>query len=822
MDRLLQDIRFGLRLLWRDRGFALTTLLTLAVCIGANTTIFAVVNAVLLRPLPVPEPGQLVHIYNSYPRAGIERSTNGVPDYYDRLRDVDVFEELALYNTRGVTIGIEGDPQRLTGMIARPSLLRMLRVQPIRGRIFSEDEGEEGHTGRVVLTYDLWQQLYAGRDSAVGEDLRIDGNPHTIVGVLPKGFYFVDPDVKLWMPVAFSADEKSDDSRHSNDWSMVGRLKAGRTVVQAQQQLDALNARNMERFPHFKEILTNAGFYTVATSLQDELVRNVRGTLFLLWGGVLFVLLIGVVNITNLVLVRSSMRMKELATRHALGASLGTLTRQLTTETVLLTIVGGVLGLLVGYWGLAMLTTLGAANMPRGTEIRMDAAVVAFTLALALAVGVLVSLVPVFNLRQANLSQAFREETRSGTSGRATRLLRRGLVASQVAFAFMLLIGAGLLLASFQRVLAIEPGFEPRGVLTARIALPSSRYAGAPELRTFADRLLEGARSVPFVRHAGLTSSIPFGDDYSDSVIIAEGYQMAPGESLISPHRIGASDGYFEAMEIDARAGRLYSASDSATAPAVVIVDERLARKFWGSANPVGRRMFQPDNIKDLTKPGPNARWYTVVGVVAEVRISGLVAREDRIGAYYFPLAQQPARNLVLTVKTAADPTTLVTAIRHQLGLIDPELPLYSVRTMQERMDSSLVDRRTPMMLALLFSAIALLLAAIGIYGVLAYQVSQRTREIGIRMALGSDRSGIFRLVLGEGIVLLEVGLALGVGGAFAIRRAIETQLYGVGGMDPIVLLSVGVVLGLVALVACIVPARRASKIEPILALAER
>jgi predicted permease len=386
----------------------------------------------------------------------------------------------------------------------------------------------------------------------------------------------------------------------------------------------------------------------------------------------------------------------------------------------------------------------------------------------------------------------------------------------------MLLIGAGLLLASFQRVLAIEPGFEPRGVLTARIALPNSRYAGAPELRTFADRLLEGVRSVPFVRHAGLTSSIPFGDDYSDSVIIAEGYQMAPGESLISPHRIGASDGYFEAMEIDARAGRLFSASDSATAPAVVIVDERLARKFWGSANPVGRRMFQPDNIKDLTKPGPNARWYTVVGVVAEVRISGLVAREDRIGAYYFPLAQQPARNLVLTVKTAADPTTLVTAIRHQLGLIDPELPLYSVRTMQERMDSSLVDRRTPMMLALLFAAIALLLAAIGIYGVLAYQVSQRTREIGIRMALGSDRSGIFRLVLGEGIVLLAVGLALGVGGAFAIRRAIETQLYGVGGMDPIVLLSVGVVLGLVALVACIVPARRASKIEPILALAER
>jgi putative ABC transport system permease protein len=822
MDRLLQDLRFGLRLLWKDRAFALTTLLTLAVCIGANSAIFAVVNAVLLRPLPVPEPDRLVRIYNSYPRAGVERAANGVPDYYDRLRELDVFEEQALYNTRGVTIGIEGDPQRITAMLARPSLLRMLRVQPMRGRVFREEEGEIGSNRRTILTYALWQQLYAGRDSVIGSELRINGDAHTIVGVLPADFQFLDPEVKLWLPIAFNAEEKSDDSRHSNNWSMVGRLKPGATVQQAQQQLDALNARNLERFPHFKEILTNAGFHTVATSLQNDLVRGVRNTLFLLWGGVLFVLLIGAVNITNLVLVRSSARMKELATRHALGAGLSTLTRQLITETVLLTILGGGLGLLAGYWGLSMLTGLGTADMPRRSEIRMDLAVVVFTIGLALVVGLLIGLVPVLSMRHMNLSQAFREESRSGTTGRTARLVRRALVASQVAFALMLLIGAGLLLASFQRVLSIDPGFTPANVLTARVAPPASRYAGSPELRTFSARLLERVRALPGVQHAGLTSSIPFGGDYSDSVILAEGYQMAPGESLISPYRIRASPGYFESMGIRPLAGRLFNEGDSDNMPKVVIVDQKLARRFWGNANPVGRRMFQPDDAKDITKPGPNARWSTVVGVVPEIRISGLVSTDDRVGAYYFPLAQETPRAMTLTVKAAADPASLTPAIRRELASIDPEMPLYGVLSMQQRVDQSLVDRRTPMMLALMFAGVALFLASIGIYGVLAYQVSQRTREIGIRMALGSDAARIFKLVVGEGLVLLGVGFLFGLAGAVAIRGAMTTQLYGVSALDPTVILSVTFLLGLVALVACVVPARRASRIDPTVALSEQ
>jgi predicted permease len=821
MERFFQDVRFAARLLFKDRAFTVTTLLTLALCIGANATIFAVVNAVLLRPLGVPEPDRLVLVHNSYPRAGVERASNGVPDYFDRRREVEAFEELALYNSAGLTIGIEGDPQRLRGMFATPSLLRMLGVRPIHGRIFTDAEGEEGADHKAVLTYAFWQQLYAGRPDAVGQQIRISGEPYEIVGVLPREFEFLDPEVKLWLPLSFSVQEKSDDARHSNNWSMVGRLRPGTTVMQAQQQIDALNARNLERFPQLKEILINAGFHTVATPLQADLVRGVRPTLYLLWGGVLLVLLIGVVNMTNLVLVRSSGRAKELATRHALGAGLARISRQLLTETVLLTVAGGALGIAIGSWGVTALVGLGLDRLPRGHEVGIDGVVIAFTLGLSLIVGVVVGVVPVLNLRQINLSQAFREESRSGTAGRGARALRRVLVAGQVGLAFMLLIGAGLLLASFQRVLAISPGFEPSNVLTARVAAPGSRYADDASLRTFASRFLEKVRAVPGVQQAGLTSNLPFGGDYSDSVILAEGYKMAPGESLISPFQIRVSPGYFESMGIKLRSGRFFSNSDTEQSAKVVIVDERLARRFWPGQDPVGRRMFKPESPEDFTKPGARVRWFNVVGVVSEIRISGYIETEDRVGAYYFPVSQDPPRYLTLTVRTAGDPSALTPAIRRELAAIDRELPLYGVLTMDQRLSESLVDRRTPMMLAATFAAVALFLAAIGIYGVLAYQVSQRTREIGIRMALGSDARRIFRLVLSEGAVLLGAGLTLGLAGAFLVRRAMQSQLYGVGAMDPVVLSVVAGLLALVALAACTVPARRAARIDPVIALTE-
>ena len=821
MDRFLHDLRFAGRVLWKDRGFAATVILTLGICIGANAAIFAIVDGVLLKPLPIPEADRLVTLYNSYPRAGVERASTGVPDYYDRLRETDVFEELALYRLNGQTIGGEVDPQRITGMSVRPSLFRMLRATPRRGRIFREDEGEIGHEHEVILGDSLWQQLFSGQDSAIGQDLRINGVKHTVVGVMPRSFYFMDPGVKLWTPLALTPEQKSDDARHSNSWTMVGRLKPGATIATAQQQIDALNARNLERFPALKQILINAGFHTVVARLQQDLVREVRSTLLMLWVGVLFVLAIGAVNITNLVLIRSSSRMRELATRHALGASLPRLIRHLLTETVLLTMVGGALGLAIGYLSLKALGSVGLDALPRANEVHIDPQVIAFTFALVLVVGVLVGLAPVARLTGLNLAQAFREEGRSGTAGHGTRVVRRVLVASQVAFAFMLLSGAGLLLTSFQRVLAVAPGFTPTNLLTARVAPPASRYGEDAALRTFADRLVTAVRTIPVIQFASLSTSIPFGGNFSDSVILAEGYQMSPGESLISPYRVVTTPGYFEALGIPLRSGRTFNDSDTDTSPRVVIVDERLARKFWPGVNPIGRHMFRPENPNDLVTPDKNTRWLTVVGVVGETKMAGLVTTEDRVGTYYFPLRQSPERALTLVARTTGDPLAVAPAIRQQLQAIDPELPLYDVETMSHRMRESLADRRTPMIVAIVFAVVALFLAAIGLYGVLAYQVSQRTKEIGIRMALGSDSKRVFGLIVKEGMTLMAAGFSAGVVGAFAIRRTMAAQLYSVGPMNPVVLGAVGATLVVVAFIACMLPARRAARIDPLVALNE-
>ncbi|MDQ3486716.1 MAG: ABC transporter permease [Acidobacteriota bacterium] len=821
MERFRQDLRFAIRLLLKDRAFTVTTLLTLALCIGANAVIFAIVNSVLLRPLPVPDAERLMLVYNSYPKAGVERASTGVPDYYDRLRETDVFEELALYQQRGVTIGGEGSAERITGVAARPSLFRMLHAQPVTGRIFNDEEGEPGADRKVILSFALSQRLFGGQHPAIGKDVRINGRPYNVIGVMPPDFLFIDDDVALWIPLSFTAEQRSDDARHSNSWTMVGRLKPGASATQAQQQIDALNARNMERFSNMKQILLNAGFHTVVAPLQEDMVRDVKRTLYLLWGGVVFVLAIGAVNVTNLVLIRSSARMRELATRHALGAGLSRLTRQLLTETVLLTIGGGISGVALGYLGLALLSGVGVEGLPRSAEIRIDGVVIAFTLSLALAVGVLVGLIPVLSLRQMNLSQAFREEGRSGTSARGARTIRRGLVVSQVAFAFMLLIGAGLLLASFDRVLRVDPGFEPKQLLTARVSPPGTRYADDAAVRGLADRFLSSIRTLPGVITAGLASTIPFGGDFNDSVILAEGYQMAPGESLISPYQVTVTPGYMEALELRLRSGRFFSESDTATSPLVVIVDERLAKKFWPGQDPVGRRMYKPGNPEDFTKPRPDTKWITVVGVVPETRMAGLVSSETRVGTYYFPMTQDGMRTMTLAVRTAGEPMDVTSALRKTLSTIDPELPLYSVRTMEDRITESLLDRRTPMLLALLFATLALFLAATGLYGVLAYQVAQRRKEIAIRMALGSEPGGIFALILKEGTGLLVAGLAVGLAGAFAIRRAMESQLYGVSAMEPAVLAGVAALLGLVAVVACAVPARRASRIDPMGALGE-
>jgi predicted permease len=544
---MISDLRVGLRLLWRDKAFTITTVATLALCIGANTALFSVVHNVLLRPLPVPDSDRIVLMGNAYPGAGASAAAGGnssVPDYYDRLKETDVFEEQAVYNGANQSVDQNGTPVRVRVTRVTPSFFRLLRVAPALGRTFSEAEGEVGNDKKVVLSYALWQSQFGGDASVVGKDIRIDGQPFGVVGVMPKGFYFLNPTVMLWRPLAFTAQQKADDQYHSNNFQNIGRLKAGGSIQVARQQIDAINARNLEKIPALKPLLINAGFHTTVDPLQETLVREIKATLYLMWGGALFVLLIGCVNVANLVLVRSRARLKELATRLALGASKMRIARQLVTESVILTTLSAVAGLAIGYAALRLLGTVNIQDLPRGEEIRLDGVVVAYTVAVASVIGLVLGLIPVANVLPANLTMVLREEGRGGTAGRGARTLRRALVVAQVAFAFVLLIGAGLLFASFRRVLAVQPGFNQDGVLTAAISLPRSRYTDDQALINFTHESLDRLRALPGVTAVGATDTIPFGGNHSDSVIFAEGYQMKPGESVISPKAVDVKPGY--------------------------------------------------------------------------------------------------------------------------------------------------------------------------------------------------------------------------------------------------------------------------------------
>ena len=833
---MISDIRVGLRLLWRDKAFTLTAALTLALCIGANTALFSVVHNVLLRPLPVPESDRIVLMGNAYPGAGAGAaagSSSGVPDYYDRLRETDVFEEQALYNSTNQSVDQNGTPLRVRVTRATPTFFKLLRIAPALGRTFVDADGEVGNEKKVVLSYALWQSQFGGDRGTVGKDIRIDGQPFTVIGVMPQGFYFLNPNVMLWRPLAFTPQQKSDEQRHNNNFQNIARLKPGARSEVARQQIDALNARNLEKFPALKPLLINAGFHTTVDLLQDTLVRDIKATLYLMWGGALFVLLIGCVNVANLVLVRSRVRLKELATRLALGAGKLRVARQLVTESVILTMISAAAGLAVGYGALRLLGTVNIQDLPRGEEIRLDGVVVAYTLAVSAIIGFVLGLIPVANVLPANLTVVLREEGRSGTAGRGARALRRTLVVAQVAFAFVLLVGAGLLFASFRKILAVQPGFNPDGVLTASISLPRARYANDQALIGFTHEALQRIRALPGVTAVGATDTIPFGGNNSDSVILAEGYQMKPGESVISPSAVDVTPGYFEAIGARLARGRYFDERDGAaalkiaaiggrpTAPGSIIVDETLAKRFWAGQDPIGRRMYKPNDIKDLTAITPQTVFFTVVGVVSDIKLHDLTEGSKSVGAYYFPMDQDTSTAMTFAIRTAGDPLSLTSAVRGVLNGLDRELPVFDTQTLDARLEKSLNSRKSPVLLSLSFGAVALCLSAIGIYGVLAYLVTQRRREIGIRIALGSSARAIFELVLREGLLLIAGGFVLGAAGAIVLRRSMESQLFGVSSGDPLVLAVVTAILAAVALVACALPARRATRIDPIVALTE-
>ena len=822
MDTLKQDLRVGLRLLWKDRAFSLTSILTLTLCIAANSSIFTVVRSVLLRPLPYPESNRLVVLYDSFPGAGVERAGTSVPNYLDRLALTDVLESGALYQFGGFRVGEGTTAEGVSALNVTPSFFRVLRARAERGRLFTEEEGTTGHEKVAVLSHTFAQRQPGGIDGIVGRTLRLDDTPYTVVGVLPESFSFLNPDVRVWVPIAFTDEQRSEEARHSQNHEEIARLAPGATIAQAQSRIDALNVQIVERSGLLKSALINAGYNSRVVSFEGDLVRNVRAALQLLWGGVLFVLLIAAVNITNLSLARATGRLKELAARHALGAPRRRVVRQLVTETTMLTLAGGVLGLALGYWSLDALTWLGLADIPRAHEIRMDGTVVAITIGLALVLGIVVGTVPALQVAGVDLGILLRQDNRTGTAGRGSTQVRRALVVAEVALAFVLLIGAGLLLASFQQLLRVDTGFRAEHVLTGRVSPLQSKYPDAATLRAYTRRALERIRALPQVAAAGVTSYLPFSWDSSSSVIIPEGYVMRPGASVVSPNQLYVSPGYLEALHVRLVRGRFFLESDTPPAPRVVIIDESLAQRFWPNADPIGRRMYLPQRPEEVVKPGPDTAWMQVVGVVGDVKLRGLVEGENaRVGAYYVLYDMDAPRNIGFAIRTTsgADAAALTSTVQRALAEIDPELQLFDVFSMSDRVEKSLNPRRAPMLLSLAFGLVALLLAAIGIYGVLAYQLGQRTREIGIRMALGSSTGNILRLVLRESMVLVLIGVAAGLAGTLALRGVIASQLYGVGALDVRVMVAVTAVLLIASVTACAGPARRAAGVDPLIAL---
>ncbi len=812
MGNLIHTIKFGLKLLTRDRGFTIATVMTLAICVGANIAVFTIVNSVLLQPLPVPESDRILLIADQFPSMGVGLiEQTSIPHYYDRRRDTTVFEEQAMFGSEDGAIQINGVPRLVRAMSATPSLFRLIGIPPAVGRVFQEEEGEAGNNDVAVLGYSLWQDLFGADTGAVGRQIDFGGRKRTIVGIMPRDFLFLDPEVRLWIPFAFTREQKSDLARLDISHRHIGRLKPGTTIEQARTQIDAINAANLERYPGFRPMLENLGFYTSVDRLEDVLVRDVRATLYLLWGGAAFVLLIGAINIGGLTLVRTRARSKELATRLALGASRGAIVRQLVAENVILSAAGSTAGLLVGWITLRVLAAA-LDRLPRAAEIQMNGAVFLFALGLSVMLGVSIGAAAAGRRRLASIYDLLQESGRASTAGRGARATRRLLAAAQVGIAFVLLTAAGLLLYSFQAVMAIDPGFNLKAI-TAATSLDPSRYVEDAGMRGFMQRTLDALRALPTVASAGAASHVPFGDDIDAGVILAEGYRLGPKDIPPPSADVIVTPGYFEAMGMPIIQGRNFDSRDSSEGAPAVIVDESLARRFWPGADPVGKRMYIVED--DRLVPDENTRWLSVIGVARNVRLLDLTGEYSLAGTFYRPYTQKPVRSIVFTIRTDQDTTPLVPALRAALQSVDRELPLFDIRTMDERRRMSVATERTAMLLAAAFGATALLLAVVGVYAVIAYNVAQRRREIGIRIAMGSTTGQIFALVMKEGFRITGFGLVLGFSGAYLLSGLIAEQLYAVAPMDPLVMGAVFALLGTVALLASALPARRAMRVDP-------
>lgn len=805
----MNDIRYSLRSLGKSKAFTAIALLTLALCIGANSAIFSVVHAVLLKPYPWPDSERLVFVYNSYPLMGLPNAGTSIPDYLDRKTGVAGFEDGAMYTNQSFNLASDGEPERIVGLRATPSLFTTLGAQAHLGRVFGEAEADPAHDKVVVLSHALWKNRFGAEASIIGQTIRLNTIPYTVIGVMPESFYFPSPRLQIWVPFAFTAAQMTDNERGNEFSSMIARLKPGATLEGVQRDLDTIQARNAERLADSREFFKTSGFGGRVNGFLEQNVSNIRGMLWLIQAGVAAALLIGCANIASLLLARAVARERELAIRSAMGAGRARLLRLLLTESVLLFTGGGILGIGVAWWGVSAFASLGLSNLPRGFSVQLDLTVVGFTLACALLTGLAFGALPAWNAARAEAASTLKEVGGRGSSGgRRTRVLRSGLVVAEIALAVMLLSTAGLLVRSFEALQRETPGFTPNGVITVQLSLPAAKY-DVPEKRiAFADAALGRIRALPGVRSAGLTNALPFAGNNNSGSYSSPDIVLPQGAPAPHAQQRTVDPGYFKAMGLTLLQGRLLEDTDTLTSQRVAVVDRVLADKYWKGQDPLGKRIVNGE---------PEKPW-TIVGVIAPIKFQSL-EEEVKKETIYYPFAQRPGTNMVIAVKAEGESLALAPSVREAVRSADPDQPIFDIKTMQQRMDDVALSRRAPMILLSLFSGVALLLAVLGVYGVLAFAVAQRTSEFGVRIALGASARSIAELVLGQGARLVAIGVTTGLAAYLAFSQMVGRLLYGVAATDPLSLTVAPLVIALAAIAACIVPVRRATGISPLEAL---
>jgi putative ABC transport system permease protein len=816
MDTLWQDLRYSVRMLRRNPGFAAVAILTLAIGIGVNIVIFSVVNGILLKPLPFPDSHRIVTIWETDANRNVTRGVASAPEFLE-WRDMNhVFQELSASRALSFAITGSGDPEQVWGLQVSGNFFRMLRVTPIIGRDFTPEDEQVGHEQVVVVGYGLWQRRYGGDAGIIGKTILLNEKPVTVIGVLPRGFtlYGTLPEFELWKPLAF---DRTQLNREDHELVIFARLKDGVPISQANAEMITIQEQLKKQYPGFdqKNGIRVVGFH-------DELVSTFRPGLLLLMAAVAFVLLIACANVANLMLARAAVREREIALRVSLGAGRQRIFRQLLTESALLSLIGAAIGILFAYGGIHVLRDAvisgQGSHIPHPEWIAIDATVLGFTVLVALATGILFGFAPALQISRSALFESLKEGSRGSTAGRHNQIARSVLVVSEVAFSLMLLVGAGLLARSFALMLAEPLGFDPENLLTAQMILPAPHYADGPRISNFYQSVIDRVSAIPGVNSASAANFLPLTRWNAFCDFDIAGRASPPsGEHFTSPYRV-ADWRYLSTMGVSLKEGRNFTPADGPDSQSVALVNEALARRYWPNEDPIGRqiRLVFPATLS-FWQPIPQQGWLTIVGVVGDIR--DWAWDEPQSGQLYLPEAQNPSRLMSLVVRSRVERAQLTAAVRHAVETVDPDQPITDVKTMEDYLAVAFSQRRLNMSLLAFFAVVAALLAAIGIYGVMGYAVTQRSHEIGIRMALGAEPGDVLRMIVGDGMKLALLGLAIGLTASLLLTKYLESQLYGVRARDPLTFIGVAAGLALVALAACYFPARRATKVDPLVAL---